>query len=455
MNFSCKNEIIKFIDYDIEELGIKHNSEGYPLLTVDPSHFANPYAISAVVRQALKDLGTMDCDLAQKAKSKLERIGQAEHEKYLEKKKADEMIALRQNVRLCAGRLADRAIRNASLVYHRKTSEGPAGAGSSTGEHESKLKAESSASHREEDPWPIASKYILNQIPKGEFWYGAFVLFAKKSKKVIKLYIDKIRENPSLELGCLLRELGLQRNIIAYRTHTPDKENFGVLRTTIKDCQLISPISGYSKEYNIRIREKLDGYLEKTSFLNDPSLELTGYYTNRIITYNKACTLPRESIKWGFDEFSFFYTLEDFEPIYQFVRLLKIDEETYPISTYVISGNKTKTERAVRIIHMNSSLIESLTDKIKDVFKNTINWDKQDINELVGMVGYLQYVIAHMCPYARGSAAVCEWIERIIYQYHGLEVRYNPDKCINLEALTSSLEEFLRVYPSCIRLYTK
>jgi hypothetical protein len=429
MNFSCKDAIKKFVDYNIEELGIKHNSEGDPLLTVDPSHPASPYAISAVVRQALKDLGTMDCDLDKKAKSKLGRIGQAEHEKYLEN-------------------LAEEAIRNSSVVYHnRKMSEGPAGAGSSLRDHE--------CIHKQEVCWPISSNFILKN-KKLDGIYGNTELFDERSKEVIGRFVgilEVYKENYGI--WRLLKDLGISRHKIAKESRTESAHRFGSLREigpTIAPerwwlSELYSSFSGYSEEYNNIIQQKLYRFLQGSVF--DESLNFLGSYKDSKIECNNT-----DNKRFFEKKLKVFFSVEAEASkgnFLGFARLLEINGVIYKIATYIM--REDRVEKEVGVIHLCPTLFHDLIiNAINPVFLNIMLWSKEDNNELIEMVAQLQYIIANMCPYARGSAAVCEWIERIIYQYHGLEVRYNPDKCINLEALTSSLEEFLRVYPSCIRL---
>lgn len=55
-------------------------------------------------------------------------------------------------------------------------------------------------------------------------------------------------------------------------------------------------------------------------------------------------------------------------------------------------------------------------------------------------------------PFERGSAAIEEWIEMIIYRYHQCELEYKSGISINMEALTLLMDKFIEKYASMIKL---
>jgi hypothetical protein len=372
-----------------------------------------------------------------------------------------------EKLRDLSSQLAQQAI-SAALVRCGQSGSTLAGAGSSARGHESRVEVESPSCRGEEEGWPNLSDFILKN--KRLLSYGDIQTFPKAAEEVIGSFVSKLIEGKEpFNLYSLFQQLGEHRGRIAVESRSSASSLFGILRKG--GNELYSLIWSYSDKYDSRIKETLNRILENPSLSNDHSLEFRGSSelhsvesseTDRLgflipkfiheFSHNTESSVSKECVILAFRTFyaacSFAEESPFYHPLKQFVRLLKIGEKTYPIGTYLMSP------KGVYITHLNSQFIEELIEKSNPIFMSAINWDKKNRSELIEIVAQLQYITANICPYMRGSAAVCEWIERIIYQYHGLEVRYNPDKCVNLEALTSSLEEFLRVYPSCIRLYS-
>lgn len=111
------------------------------------------------------------------------------------------------------------------------------------------------------------------------------------------------------------------------------------------------------------------------------------------------------------------------------------------------------TDRSIiSIIHQDPFLIEPMLDDCAEIFKEAIEWDGADVKTLKDRVALLVHDFGHDMPLKRGSAAVGEWLERSIYRYHGFDLKYNPKKMVNLEALTSSPKQFIDNYDSIITL---
>ncbi len=109
-------------------------------------------------------------------------------------------------------------------------------------------------------------------------------------------------------------------------------------------------------------------------------------------------------------------------------------------------------ESVFAILHQDPFLIETMLDDMAKIFKNIIEWNGQNLKNLKDQVALFRYEHSHAMPFRRGSAAVAEWFERALYGAHGFKVAYNPDKMVDLEALTSSLKEFVDNYDSMITL---
>jgi hypothetical protein len=141
--------------------------------------------------------------------------------------------------------------------------------------------------------------------------------------------------------------------------------------------------------------------------------------------------------------------------IYQATRYLTFEgafgelSKEIPICTYFFNQSRPYD---VYQIHMQSNLHYLLMPVLEKHFKEAIQWSGEDPNDLIQRVAKLQYLMANACLYSRGSAAICDWVEKIIYSFHGFKPEYKIDRCINLEALTCSESEFLVEYPHCIRL---
>lgn len=106
----------------------------------------------------------------------------------------------------------------------------------------------------------------------------------------------------------------------------------------------------------------------------------------------------------------------------------------------------------VTLIHQDVFLIKETLKEIANLFKQAINWDKANIHDLQNIVALISYLFAHAMPFKRGSAAISEWLEMAIYQYHGYELEYREDVSINMEALILHLDEFIDKYSSMIKL---
>jgi hypothetical protein len=68
----------------------------------------------------------------------------------------------------------------------------------------------------------------------------------------------------------------------------------------------------------------------------------------------------------------------------------------------------------------------------------------EDLRETVAL---LCYECSHATVYERGTSAFINWLEHAIYQFHGFQLEYTPEKSMDLEALTNPLfSRFLKNY---------
>ncbi len=73
---------------------------------------------------------------------------------------------------------------------------------------------------------------------------------------------------------------------------------------------------------------------------------------------------------------------------------------------------------------------------------------KFDEGELKYLIGELVYHFAQAMPYSRGSAAINEWLESILYQFH--ELSFTPLPHTDLEAFIQSKDQFMKKYMATV-----
>lgn len=106
----------------------------------------------------------------------------------------------------------------------------------------------------------------------------------------------------------------------------------------------------------------------------------------------------------------------------------------------------------ISIVHQDVFLTNDTLEDIANLFVEVLRWHGENKEELINLIGLINYLFAHAMPFARGSAAISEWIEMALYRFHGLNLEYNQTLSINMEALTLPLHDFIAKYPSMIKL---
>ncbi len=142
----------------------------------------------------------------------------------------------------------------------------------------------------------------------------------------------------------------------------------------------------------------------------------------------------------------------------------EIDGKMYALSQYLTymcftdstDPVKRMTGRSkVTIIHQDPFLIESTLKEISKIFEKAVRWDSktEELSVLKERVGLFRYLFAQSTPFNRGSAAIGEWFQDVIYNFHGYTaVQSFTDKAWDLEALTArSLGDFMGVYNELTR----
>lgn len=100
----------------------------------------------------------------------------------------------------------------------------------------------------------------------------------------------------------------------------------------------------------------------------------------------------------------------------------------------------------VAILHQNRYLIEPVLQKISKIFKKALEWSPPSpLNHLKSYVGLIRYLFSHAMPFDRGSAGIGEWLEIMIYRFHGFSCKHNNEAKGDLEALVAPfLSTFLK-----------
>jgi hypothetical protein len=294
------------------------------------------------------------------------------------------------------------------------------------------------------------SSYIIRRGPKERYGVhpSAQDIFNSKSDAFIKTLIERFKEK-GIGLEDLLEACGIERQNAAIEMGDPRALDFGESIRHIKGGgRLVSCLSNYSKEYASKIRDKIMPLIVE---IEHADLHF------RVVSYDEELApFSENNMKY----INIFQDIQDFYPtsskelpaVVEVVREIEINGKKYPICSYLYDKDHPERE-AVR--HLPSTYHKDLLKEIEKIFEVAMTWNEwggEDLSSIIDVVGHLQYLMANACLYTRGSASICDWVEKFIYRYHGLEVEYHVDKCINLEAITSSLEEFLEAYPSCIRL---
>lgn len=142
---------------------------------------------------------------------------------------------------------------------------------------------------------------------------------------------------------------------------------------------------------------------------------------------------------------------------------LEINGKLFPISQYLTWLNCNGKEEPIPfmtgrskivILHLDSTLIDEAMKDISALFERAVQWKKTEgVKELKDRVGLFCYEFSHTMPSCRGSEAVREYFENIIYHgIHGFDLKYDQDKSLGLEALTLPLDEFMKVYQNTVTL---
>ncbi|HSX10112.1 MAG TPA: hypothetical protein VLF94_00125 [Chlamydiales bacterium] len=136
------------------------------------------------------------------------------------------------------------------------------------------------------------------------------------------------------------------------------------------------------------------------------------------------------------------------EPIYQYLTWIYRDPD-HPEEDFLERMMRCST---VTIIHEDKEYIEETLQGVAETFVKAILWDRKDLSALKKEVAFLRYGLACM-PFGRGSAAISEWLEATIYEYHGVRYQMNPNRLVDLEVYVNPFfSDFYKAYDSVMKL---
>lgn len=128
---------------------------------------------------------------------------------------------------------------------------------------------------------------------------------------------------------------------------------------------------------------------------------------------------------------------------------IEIDAKMYALSEYLTwTYQDGTTDPAIRlnrfsvvILHQDRYLMDPTLKEIVKIFKRALQWENSsgNLQELKTQVALIRYLFAHAVPYIRGSAAIGEWIEEIIYRDRGLNFTRVEGQSGDLEAFIAPL----------------
>ena len=135
-------------------------------------------------------------------------------------------------------------------------------------------------------------------------------------------------------------------------------------------------------------------------------------------------------------------------PLYQYVTWLYRDPE-HPEEDLL---DRMVKNSIVTVIHQYHWHLPEMLQEMASAFQKAVLWDRRDLFELKKLMALFRYGLVCM-PFARGTAAITEWLEAALYEYHGVQFQCDRDRMIDLEAYVHPFfSDFLEVYNSMYNL---
>jgi hypothetical protein len=288
----------------------------------------------------------------------------------------------------------------------------------------------------------IPSRYIVNNSVSLNYGDVGVSLYPINVKQIVlyfyaivKLYKEKESGSNEDLFYSMLYLLGAERGRIAAESNG-DSIRFGCLRTnfinkkTIFDS--ITPMRYNYSRYFLKFIDKVQKIFERNGMVSETidNLDIIiQKYEESVLTFS---VLSDDEVIKKYPSFDAKFNIET-----AYGKIPVSFFQPYSIGT--------------ELVHTSKEDLEALLPHISNLFDALINSEKDD-PEFINKMADFQYCTAHACPFYRGSAAIGEWFEMILFALHGFSITYKEEYSINLEALTSTLPEFIRNYPTYFEL---
>lgn len=124
----------------------------------------------------------------------------------------------------------------------------------------------------------------------------------------------------------------------------------------------------------------------------------------------------------------FRFVVKDLNGNFVFFPFLALHQDRFLISTSL----KTIEQILVEVANVAATQKENVHGMDEEIFKK---------------IALVRYLLAHACPWFRGSAAIGEWLETLIFRALGVEkYPYQPISKVDLGAFALPLDEFVQCH---------
>ena len=146
-----------------------------------------------------------------------------------------------------------------------------------------------------------------------------------------------------------------------------------------------------------------------------------------------------------------------FDPILQITTHFKDPSgRKYVLSNYFASvsiesksslANEKLMLHPIHFVHQAPFLIDETLQLAADLFAQAFFWKKDlELKHLIAHIGIMRYLLTHIAPFKRGSAAISDWIETALYRHHGFAL-FQSSRQTDLKAISSlRLDRFMENY---------
>ena len=109
----------------------------------------------------------------------------------------------------------------------------------------------------------------------------------------------------------------------------------------------------------------------------------------------------------------------------------------------------------VSAIHQDLPWLKETEEYCEQLFIDILNWEPKDGEELLMQkIARFRFVFAYMMPSKRGDGAIGDWLEFILYRYHGYSIQHHPDCLPAFEPLACpDMDVYINeIYPQTVIL---